>query len=224
MAGYQQAPDASCRVYVGNLSFDARWQDLKDHMGKVGTVRRADILEEPSGRSKGCGIVEYMTPDDARKAIESMTETELLGRRIFVREDREDGSRRFPGGGGGGGGGGGYGGGGYGGGYGGGMGYGGGGGGRGYDRRPPPSRPEDKGRQIFVSNLSYRTSWQELKDFFRQCGEVIRADVMTLPDGRSKGVGTVLFEDPRCAEDAVRRFNDTPFQDRKIGVKIDEFI
>ncbi|CDI73904.1 Gbp1p protein, putative [Eimeria praecox] len=50
------------------------------------------------------------------------------------------------------------------------------------------------GRQVFVSNLPWKTSWHDLKDLFRECGEVIRADVMELPGGRSKGVGTVLFE------------------------------
>ncbi len=54
-------------------------------------VTHADIIMEPSGRSKGCAIVEYATPADAQRAIAELTDTDLKGRLIFVREDREDG-------------------------------------------------------------------------------------------------------------------------------------
>ena len=43
-------------------------------------------------RSKGCGIVVFKTPDQARTAIRDLHDTELDGRQIFVREDREAGS------------------------------------------------------------------------------------------------------------------------------------
>ena len=42
-------------MYVGNLSWEAAWQDLKDHMrGPAGDldVTHADIMTEASGRSK----------------------------------------------------------------------------------------------------------------------------------------------------------------------------
>jgi RNA recognition motif. (a.k.a. RRM, RBD, or RNP domain) len=32
-----------------------KWQDLKDFFKPCGTVVRADVMEEPGGRSKGCG-------------------------------------------------------------------------------------------------------------------------------------------------------------------------
>ena len=42
------------RVFVGNLSWDVSWQDLKDHMRQAGEVLHADVIEDPStGRSKG---------------------------------------------------------------------------------------------------------------------------------------------------------------------------
>ena len=43
------------RLYVGNLSWDVKWQELKDFFKPCGTVVRADVMEEPGGRSKGCG-------------------------------------------------------------------------------------------------------------------------------------------------------------------------
>jgi RNA recognition motif-containing protein len=78
------------RVYVGNLSWDVQWQDLKDHFKQTGHVLRADVMQEPDGRSKGCGIVEYTSSSDASRAISELNQTDLKGRTIFVREDREE--------------------------------------------------------------------------------------------------------------------------------------
>jgi hypothetical protein len=52
------------KVYVGNLSWDASWQDLKDFMRGPSqdlSVAHVDVMTESSGRSKGCAIVEYST-------------------------------------------------------------------------------------------------------------------------------------------------------------------
>jgi RNA recognition motif-containing protein len=81
------------RVYVNNLTWETSWQELKDHFKQVGQVVRADILEEPNGRSKGCGIVEFQSPSDAIQAVESLNNSELNGRVIYVREDRESPSK-----------------------------------------------------------------------------------------------------------------------------------
>eukprot|EP00580_Thalassiosira_gravida_P019677 CAMPEP_0201671736 /NCGR_PEP_ID=MMETSP0494-20130426/30511_1 /ASSEMBLY_ACC=CAM_ASM_000839 /TAXON_ID=420259 /ORGANISM="Thalassiosira gravida, Strain GMp14c1" /LENGTH=87 /DNA_ID=CAMNT_0048153187 /DNA_START=93 /DNA_END=353 /DNA_ORIENTATION=- len=83
----------SNRVYVGNLSWSTSWQDLKDHMRDAGEVQYAKVLQDRDGRSKGCGIVEFTSVEGAADAIEKLTDTELKGRKIFVREDREDGKR-----------------------------------------------------------------------------------------------------------------------------------
>mmetsp|Transcript_3613 Transcript_3613/g.5388 ORF Transcript_3613/g.5388 Transcript_3613/m.5388 type:complete len:252 (-) Transcript_3613:22-777(-) len=81
----------SRRVYVGNLNYRTHWQQLKDHFKQVGFVVHAKILKDgPNGRSKGCGIVEFETPELAAKAIRTLHNTELDRRLIFVREDRED--------------------------------------------------------------------------------------------------------------------------------------
>merc|ERR1712238_620355 len=56
------------------------------------------------------------------------------------------------------------------------------------------------GSQLFVGNLSYDTTWRELKDHFRQCGDVERTEVMETPDGRRKGFGTVRFTSDKDAQ------------------------
>jgi RNA recognition motif-containing protein len=77
------------RVYVGNLAWEVSWQDLKDHMKSTGLEPvRSNIMQMPDGRSKGCGIVEFSTPEGAEQAVLTLNDTELYGRQIFVREDR----------------------------------------------------------------------------------------------------------------------------------------
>ena len=77
------------RVYVGNLSWETSWQDLKDHFRAAGDVSHADVMMEHDGRSKGCGIVSFVSARDAGNAIASLHDSDLHGRKIFVREDRE---------------------------------------------------------------------------------------------------------------------------------------
>ncbi|KAG0378756.1 hypothetical protein BGX24_002896 [Mortierella sp. AD032] len=81
------------RIYVGNLAYDVSWTDLKDFMREVGPVAHADVLLGHDGRSKGCGVVEFQTAEDAKTAIRKMNDVVLRGRPIFVREDRESGER-----------------------------------------------------------------------------------------------------------------------------------
>jgi len=80
--------DEERRVFVGNLSWSTTWQGLKDHFVSCGEVTRADVFTERSGRSRGCGIVEFATPELAKNAMATMNNTELDGRLVFVREDR----------------------------------------------------------------------------------------------------------------------------------------
>ena len=289
------------RVYVGNLSWDVAWQDLKDHMREAGEVLHAEVIMEANGRSKGCGIVEYATEEEAQEAIDKLNDTELKDRMIFVREDRETRSGTYHGGGvahhpngasvfvsnlsydttwqslkdhmrqagnvdqakilngpdgepigsavvvyqrqqeaarairelqnselngrpiyiradrmqpGGG------------------RGFGGRGrsfGGRGsYSSgrarggvRGSNSSGIARGCQLYVGNLSFDTTWRELKDHFRQCGQVDRVEVMEYPDGRKKGFGTVRFFREDDAQDAIDRLNGVELQGRELEVRMD---
>ena len=123
------------KLYVGNLPYSVRDQDLEQAFGQFGAVTSAKVMmERDTGRSKGFGFVEMGSDDEAQAAINGMNGQPLGGRNVVVNEARPMEARPPRSGGFGGGGGGGYGGGG-GGGYGGGRreggggGYGGGGGG-----------------------------------------------------------------------------------------------
>lgn len=43
-AGAQMVMTGITRVYVGNLSWETEWQDLKDHMRQAGEVRLATVV------------------------------------------------------------------------------------------------------------------------------------------------------------------------------------
>ena len=127
------------KLYVGNLPYSVRDEDLQQSFGQFGAVTSAKVMmERDTGRSKGFGFVEMASDAEAQAAINGMNGQPLGGRSVVVNEARPMEARPprtggFGGGGGYGGGGGGdrSGGGGYGGGAGGGGGgYGGGGGGR----------------------------------------------------------------------------------------------
>jgi len=124
------------KLYVGNLPYSFRDEDLQQAFAAHGTVTSAKVMmERDTGRSKGFGFVEMGSDAEAQAAINGMNGQQYGGRGLVVNEARpmEPRPPRSGGfGGGAGGGGGGYGGGGSRSGGGGGGGYGGGGGGGGY--------------------------------------------------------------------------------------------
>ena len=122
------------KLYVGNLPYSFRDEDLQQAFAAHGTVSSAKVMmERDTGRSKGFGFVEMGSDAEAQAAIGGMNGQQYGGRGLVVNEARPMEARPprsggFGGGGGGAGGGGGYGGGGGGGGSrSGGGGYGGGG-------------------------------------------------------------------------------------------------
>jgi cold-inducible RNA-binding protein len=118
------------KLYVGNLPYSVRDEDLQQSFGQFGAVTSAKVMmERDTGRSKGFGFVEMGSDAEAQAAITGMNGQPLGGRSVVVNEARPMEARppRSGGFGGGSGGGGGYGGGGGGGGYGGAGGGGGGG-------------------------------------------------------------------------------------------------
>ncbi|CAG8501059.1 6426_t:CDS:10 [Ambispora leptoticha] len=83
--------------------------------------------------------------------------------------------------------------------------------------------PNHAGRLLFVGNLPFNCQWQDLKDLFRNAGNIIRADVFTNYDGRSRGFGTVLFATPEDARNAVAMYNGYDYQGRNLRVHFDKF-
>ncbi|KAI8885435.1 RNA-binding domain-containing protein [Backusella circina FSU 941] len=198
-SGPPRAINNACRVYVGNLSFETKWHHLKDFMREAGHVVHADVLTLPNGRKKN--IVEYRYPEGAKIAIHTLNKVEFMGRTIFVKEVNDysqwgesGGKPPMP---------------------------------KHKERdyestsAPPPKDPRDAPDdcRLFVDNLPFSASWQDMKDLFRRAGRVLHTDIHTDPGSRrSNGTGTVIFADPRDAQNAIDILDGYEWKGRVIEV------
>jgi RNA recognition motif-containing protein len=193
------------KVFVGNLAYSTSWQTLKDHFRTAGEVAHAVVLSS-GARSKGCGLVEYATPQEAQTAIETLNDTMLDGRKIQVREDREPGKDMS-----------------------------GGAGAGGAARKPrvpraerPPRNFEAEVRpasaRLFVSNLSWSTAKEGLADAFGAHPGMVSADIEFTWNGRAKGSGIVEFETVDQATAAMKALDRSDIDGRTIFVQYDKFV
>jgi RNA recognition motif-containing protein len=89
-------------IYVGNLSFEATEDDLREAFSQYGTVDAVNIIKDrETSRPRGFAFVEMNNADEAKNAIENLNLARIAGRAVNVNEARP----RTGGGGGGGGGG-----------------------------------------------------------------------------------------------------------------------
>ncbi|XP_024056437.1 myelin expression factor 2 isoform X4 [Terrapene carolina triunguis] len=209
------------RVFISNIPYDMKWQAIKDLMReKVGEVTYVELFKDAEGKSRGCGVVEFKDEEFVKKALETMNKYDLSGRPLNIKEDPDgEHARRalqrvggpFPGG-------------------------------HGPDMAPglmnlPPSilnnpniPPEiisnlqagRLGSTIFVANLDFKVGWKKLKEVFSIAGTVKRADIKEDKDGKSRGMGTVTFEQAIEAVQAISMFNGQFLFDRPMHVKMDD--
>uniref|UniRef100_A0A673JAF2 Serine/arginine-rich splicing factor 6-like n=1 Tax=Sinocyclocheilus rhinocerous TaxID=307959 RepID=A0A673JAF2_9TELE len=178
------------RVYIGRLSYNVREKDIQRFFGGYGKLLEVDL-------KNGYGFVEFEDTRDADDAVYELNGKELCGERVMVehargpRRDRDSyGSRHnaFSG--------------------------------RqqsGYSSRSrtgrekygPPVRTEYR---LIVENLSSRCSWQDLKDFMRQAGEVTYADAHK----ERANEGVIEFRSYSDLRRAMEKLDGTDINGRKI--------
>jgi cold-inducible RNA-binding protein len=77
------------KLYVGNLPYTVRDEDLQQSFSEFGSVNSAKVMmERDTGRSKGFGFVEMGSDAEAQAAIEGMNGQSLGGRSLVVNEAR----------------------------------------------------------------------------------------------------------------------------------------
>ena len=77
------------KLYVGNLPYGVRDNDLEQAFGQFGAVTSARVMmERDTGRSKGFGFVEMGSEAEAQAAIQGMNGQPLGGRSLVVNEAR----------------------------------------------------------------------------------------------------------------------------------------
>ncbi|XP_010560561.1 PREDICTED: heterogeneous nuclear ribonucleoprotein M isoform X5 [Haliaeetus leucocephalus] len=224
-------PAKRYRAFITNIPFDVKWQSLKDLVKeKVGEVTYVELLMDAEGKSRGCAVVEFKMEESMKKAAEVLNKHSLGGRPLKVKEVRRASVLSDPDGeharramqkvmaaaGG--------------------MGIGPGPGGPGMINIPPsilnnPNIPNEiihalqagrLGSTVFVANLDYKVGWKKLKEVFSMAGVVVRADILEDKDGKSRGIGTVTFEQAIEAVQAISMFNGQLLFDRPMHVKMDE--
>uniref|UniRef100_A0A8D0CI73 Myelin expression factor 2 n=1 Tax=Scleropages formosus TaxID=113540 RepID=A0A8D0CI73_SCLFO len=205
------------RVFISNIPYDMKWQAIKDLMReKVGEVTYVELFKDAEGKSR----VKFKDEEFVKKAIEVMNKHDLNGRPLNIKEDpdgeharrvlqRTGGMHTS---------------------------------GRGQDVGPgavnlPPSIANNPniplevinalqtgrlGSTVFVANLDFKVGWKKLKEVFSMAGTVKRADVKEDKDGKSRGMGTVTFEQPLEAVQAISMFNGQMLFDRPMHVKMDD--
>ena len=85
------------KLYVGNLSYSVRDDDLQQEMSAFGSVQSAKVMmDRDTGRSKGFGFVEMSSAQEAQAAIKGLHGKNVDGRDLVVnlarpREERPSG-------------------------------------------------------------------------------------------------------------------------------------
>jgi RNA recognition motif-containing protein len=88
-------------IYVGNLSFKASEEDLRQAFSQYGDVSSVNIItDRETGRSRGFAFVEMPNSDEAKQAIDNLDQTDIAGRAVKVNEARPRSDRPRRGGGG----------------------------------------------------------------------------------------------------------------------------
>ena len=77
------------KLYVGNLPYSFRDDDMHQGFSQFGSISSAKVMmERDTGRSKGFGFVEMGSDAEAQAAVEGMNGAPLGGRSLVVNEAR----------------------------------------------------------------------------------------------------------------------------------------
>lgn len=77
------------KLFVGNLSFQATEEDLRELFAQAGTVETVRIITDQfTGRPRGFGFVEMATKEEATKAVEMLNGRLFRDRNLVVDEAR----------------------------------------------------------------------------------------------------------------------------------------
>ncbi|MEO8605706.1 MAG: RNA-binding protein [bacterium] len=77
------------KLYIGNLSFTATEDELREYFAQAGTPESVAIIKDRmTGKSRGFGFVEMSTDGEASQAIEQLDGKDFKGRPLKINEAR----------------------------------------------------------------------------------------------------------------------------------------
>lgn len=80
-----QVPFLATKLYVGNISYRMREEDLREMFAQAGEVTFARVIKDrETNRSKGFAFVEMASEEEAQKAIDMFHDQDIQGRKIIV--------------------------------------------------------------------------------------------------------------------------------------------
>ncbi|MEM7469453.1 MAG: RNA-binding protein [Pseudomonadota bacterium] len=86
-------------IYVGNLPYSVRNDELREAFEEFGTVDSAEVIfDRRTKRSRGYGFVEMSDEDEARDAIQALNGTNFQGRELRVDESKPKSEKQKSGG------------------------------------------------------------------------------------------------------------------------------
>ncbi|XP_053595847.1 myelin expression factor 2 [Microplitis demolitor] len=226
------------RIYVSNIPYDFRWQDLKDlFRTEVGKVAHVELFTDENEKPRGCGIVEFEDADSVKVAVEKMHRFDIKGRKLVVKEDydverdkygRLQSSRDHD---------------------------------RSRDDRFRDSSRSNAGRgslassgsvmggngadkfgntyglstqfleslgingplvtRVFVANLDYKVDEKKLLEVFKLAGKVLHVELGKDKDGKSRGFGVVEYDHPVESVQAISMLHNQQLYDRRMTVRLD---
>jgi len=191
--------EEGARLYVGNLPYSVTTETLVENFGSTPGFISGEVVTVPkTGRSRGYGLVTCASQEAADNLISQFNETELEGRKIFLREDNPDRVRKSkprrnnaP-----------------------------------VRNREPVSQGEyatGDGLQVYVGNLAFSCDVDRLTEMFEPYGNITNADVPTGFDGRSRGYGIVRFDSKDAVDAAIQALDGTEQDERTIRVNLDKY-
>jgi len=206
-------------IFVGNLSWSTTNESLAEHFSAAGKVSSAEVFYfGKSGRSKGCAMVNFEDEESAAAATKQFDGTEFEGRTIFIREDRgrriraprppRDDAERKPR--------------------------------RRRERKPrrdedgdapsgdgdedaPPSRTKPNPNRVYIGNVSFDTSKDDLVAFMEQAGNIVKSTIpMKLQGSKLRGYALFEYETLEEAQKAITELHDEELDGRKMLIREDK--
>lgn len=191
------AIDDRCKLFVAGLPdsiSEAVLRQLFEATG--GTVVEVSVpRDRATGRPRGFGFITLSTEDEARSAREVLDGSMQSGRSISVRPFQAGPPRRSdaaPGA------------------------------GPPRSEAPTESRGSAEDRTLYLGNLPYDTSSQEVEQMLGRAGveSVVRVNLPLDPQGRPRGFGFVILASADAAQAAVDALRDAELKGRRVSASI----
>lgn len=191
--GAEASGEPSTELFVGNLPFSVGWKDLKDLFREAGDVARADVKLNRGGQSRGFGIVDFRSVADATAALEKFNGYRWDGRALEVRYGHKQAGAAAVSS------------------------------SKNSDLTEGVTANGDKSATIFVGNLPFITTQQDLFELFETVGKVERAEVQYDNRSRPSGNAVVRFGSDELAETAIRNLDNYNYGGRDLRISFAKY-